>query len=52
MRSAKDTASAAIHRHERQLESLIDRLPNELQATTRSYIDPRPAGRGFQPVCC
>ena len=35
MRSAKDTASAAIHRHERQLESLIDRLPNGLQATTR-----------------
>jgi hypothetical protein len=35
MRSAKDTASAAIHRHERQLESLIDRLPNGLQASTR-----------------
>ena len=35
MRSAKDTASAAIHRHERQRESLIDRLPNGLQATTR-----------------
>jgi hypothetical protein len=35
MRSAKDTASAAIHRHERQLESLIDRLPNGLQAKTR-----------------
>ena len=35
MRSAKDTASAAIHRDERQLESLIDRLPNGLQATAR-----------------
>ena len=35
MWSVKDTASAALHRHERQLESLIDRLPNGLQATTR-----------------
>ena len=33
MRSVKDTASAAFH--ERLLESLIDRLPNGMQATIR-----------------